>query len=238
MKLVQVYLKQLHPNQYNPNEMTKERFDKLVNVIKRRGYFQPIVVKQIDNTDQYEIVDGEHRWKALNEIPEYQDKQIDVILLNYDQDSSLNKIDTINFNNLRGKMDAVELAEILQGLSKKFPIDQLKDMLGFTDKEITELIKALDIPEDNIYVPKEKIMDVQESETISIARDIVFQLSFEQSQQYRQAKERLENRENKIYDDKTAILRLCRYYLRQNNFEIPQDLHNPSPTSGEEVAQT
>jgi ParB-like chromosome segregation protein Spo0J len=55
----------LHPNTYNPNRMSEEDFRRLVGEVVHLGRIpKPIVVRP--DGEQYEIVEGEHSWKAAN----------------------------------------------------------------------------------------------------------------------------------------------------------------------------
>lgn len=60
-------------NDYNPNEMTAGEFAELVAEVKHLGRLpKPVIVRP--NGDNYVIVDGEHNWRAaqeleLNEVP-------------------------------------------------------------------------------------------------------------------------------------------------------------------------
>ncbi|MBA3481850.1 MAG: ParB N-terminal domain-containing protein, partial [Pirellulales bacterium] len=62
----------IRPNQFNPNQMTEQQFRECVAEIKHLGGLpHPIVVRPIkDDPDgkQYEIVDGEHRYRAAIEL--------------------------------------------------------------------------------------------------------------------------------------------------------------------------
>jgi ParB/RepB/Spo0J family partition protein len=58
---------QLKANNFNPNEMTDKEFNEYVADVRRRGKLpKPIVVRRVG--DIYEIVDGEHGWRAAKEI--------------------------------------------------------------------------------------------------------------------------------------------------------------------------
>src|SRR5688572_28545882 len=53
----------LEPNSYNPNTMTAEEFAELVAEVRHLGCLpKPVVV--VRRGDRWEIVDGEHGWRA------------------------------------------------------------------------------------------------------------------------------------------------------------------------------
>lgn len=59
---------QLRPNDYNPNRMTEEEFAELVEEVRHLGRLpKPVVVRTAKPGDEYEIVDGEHGWRAATE---------------------------------------------------------------------------------------------------------------------------------------------------------------------------
>jgi len=58
---------QLFANAWNPNRMEPGEFSQLVTEIRRLGRVaKPIVVRRVG--DDYEIVDGEHNWRAAKEV--------------------------------------------------------------------------------------------------------------------------------------------------------------------------
>lgn len=63
INLLKVEVRRLKPNPWNTNTVGAQNFDKLKNSIEKLGFFKPILVREIDDGD-YEILGGEHRWKA------------------------------------------------------------------------------------------------------------------------------------------------------------------------------
>ncbi len=58
----------LQPNDYNPNRMADERFAELVEEVRHLGRLPKPVVARPNGDDQYIIVDGEHGWRAAQEV--------------------------------------------------------------------------------------------------------------------------------------------------------------------------
>src|SRR5690606_29130015 len=57
----------IKPNDYNPNRMTDDEFAELVAEVRHLGRLpKPVVVRP--NGDGYVIVDGEHGWRAAQEV--------------------------------------------------------------------------------------------------------------------------------------------------------------------------
>ena len=66
MKVVEMQIDDLQPNQYNPNVLSDDEFAELIAEIKHTGQIaKPIIVRLVDG--EHEIVDGEHNWKAAKE---------------------------------------------------------------------------------------------------------------------------------------------------------------------------
>lgn len=143
-----VHIEDVVKNSWNPNVQDDKTFQREINSIKTHGFIDPILVREKDDT--YEIIDGEHRWKACLEL-KY--KQIPVESMGKVDDATA-KILTIKLNNLRGRDDILKRAQILKELNK----GQLK-LLPFDSQEIEEELKLLDFDfsqYDNADVPDDK----------------------------------------------------------------------------------
>ena len=101
----------INPNQWNPNQQEIKLFNKLKDSIRENGFTSPILVREIK--DEYEIIDGEHRYKACKELG-YESIKIENIGVIED---SVAKVLTIALNNIRGQDDVLKRAEILKQLN-------------------------------------------------------------------------------------------------------------------------
>lgn len=61
-------------NSYNPNSVAVPEMKLLYESIKQDGYTMPIVCYKI-NDDHYEIVDGYHRYRVINEHKDIYDRE-------------------------------------------------------------------------------------------------------------------------------------------------------------------
>ena len=62
-------VKALYPNSYNPNQMDEAGFEELVCEVRHLGRVpKPVVVRATKDDSNYEIVDGEHSWRAAKEV--------------------------------------------------------------------------------------------------------------------------------------------------------------------------
>ncbi len=70
MKITMMPTADLHPNDWNPNRRTEDEFTELVAEIKRTGHLPKPILVRGDAADRggFEIVDGEHAWKAANQL--------------------------------------------------------------------------------------------------------------------------------------------------------------------------
>ena len=100
----------IRPNKINPNKMPESTLTKLKYSIKKFGTINPIIVRDLGD-DKYEIVDGEHRWKANKEIGS-QDLTVKVIKATEEDVAQFILATTI-----KGKHDTYQTTDIVEKLS-------------------------------------------------------------------------------------------------------------------------
>lgn len=122
-----VEIDKVRPNRWNPNVMDKVTFGKQKKSIEEMGFLGSILVRDHEIEGYYEILDGEHRWKALKEAGATE-VPVETVGKISDQDAQLL---TILINNLRGKDDVFKRAKILEALNES----QLS-LLPLTKEEI------------------------------------------------------------------------------------------------------
>jgi ParB-like chromosome segregation protein Spo0J len=160
---IMVPIERVVPNPWNPNIQSKEMFEKGINSVKETGMLGSILVRETGGC--YQILDGEHRWKYLQEL-KYTEIPVETM---GEISDDLAMALTVRLNNLRGKDDIEKRAKIFEQLSE----GQLQ-LMPFTEEEIKnekELFKfdfsKYDRPEGEIE-EKEKfriiIIDVHEEE--------------------------------------------------------------------------
>ncbi|ELC0839963.1 ParB N-terminal domain-containing protein [Klebsiella pneumoniae] len=64
--ILQVEVARLRPNPWNTNSVGAQNFEKLKGSIEKLGFFKPILARELDDA-QFEILGGEHRWRAAME---------------------------------------------------------------------------------------------------------------------------------------------------------------------------
>lgn len=125
-------------NTFNPNVMSEEKFNLLVENIKEIGMNDPLQVVKRDK--KYIIVDGAHRYQACKMLG------IDKIPCIV---TKLDKEDDIKFQNMRtilirGKMDPEKFAKLYDSLSEKYGDEITKEMMGFiSDAEFERIYQSV-----------------------------------------------------------------------------------------------
>jgi ParB family chromosome partitioning protein len=136
-----VGIDRVRPNAYNPNRLTRKMFASLVDDIRRNGFIGAIVVREKDGG--YEIVDGEHRYKALLELGA---AQIPVIVV--DNDDVEARVNTIGWDRKRGDFAPRPLAELVHDLNKHFSLKDLGALVCFEERELKDALDILKLPRD------------------------------------------------------------------------------------------
>jgi ParB/RepB/Spo0J family partition protein len=141
MNISYLLVDKLFPNEDNPNRMTGEEFENLVESMKAAGFLEanPILVRP--NSDgTYEIVNGEHRWRAarklgLDRVPcrirEMDDLEADRhrVILNKD----------------RGTLDYFKLSKLLNRNYERYnhegmTQEKLGELFGFSRSSISMIV--------------------------------------------------------------------------------------------------
>jgi len=123
IRTVVISLDMLRKNSWNPNVMNDEMYRKELASIRKFGYVNPILARDLGT--HYEIIDGEHRWKALKQLA-YSEAEVTVIEGLTDEEA---KQLTIVLNETRGTPDQGKLGNLLRDLLENVPKADLLDVL-------------------------------------------------------------------------------------------------------------
>jgi hypothetical protein len=134
LQIEHVVPSELKPNSYNPNRQTEDEFQMLLASMREDGFTQPILCMQ-DGT----IVDGEHRWKAAQEIG-YET----VPVVRVSMTEAQRRIATMRHNRARGQDDIAAVAELMLDLEKLGALDWAQDALLLSDEEMRRLVAMAD----------------------------------------------------------------------------------------------
>ena len=128
----------IQPNDWNPNEMTSEQIRALRKSIKEVGFTDEIKVREKED-GTLEIVDGEQRWRELKAIGA---KEVSYVHLGRMSDIDAKRY-TIIFNETHGRMNPVELVELVDEVVLDAELHNIKiDDLGlpWSEEYIIDMI--------------------------------------------------------------------------------------------------
>jgi len=188
----------IEPNGWNPNRQDDETFAKELESIKRFGFISPLIVRRLG--DIYEIIDGEHRWKAamrlgLTELPVFDIGPI--------SDHEARQL-TIVLNELRGKPEQAKLGELLRGLLTESSIDELIQVLPYSKDEFGTIAR---MPEFDWNGFKEKMEGQKPAHWV----ERIFRMSSEDSAALDKALAKVRREQDDVPDAKALGLMAQEY---------------------------
>ena len=128
-----IHLSEAQPNSWNPNVMNDEMYRKELASIRKFGYVNPILVR--NKGKGYEIIDGEHRWRALHQLG-YEEAEVTLIEGLTDEEA---KQLTIVLNETRGRANPEKLGALLKDLLGDVPKSDLLDVLPLSPIDFDRL---------------------------------------------------------------------------------------------------
>lgn len=142
-RLNTVPIHQIRPGRYQPRvQMNDEALQELSESIRAQGVIQPIVVRQLTNTE-YELIAGERRWRAaqiagLSDIP--------VVIKNANDQAAMamGLIENIQRENL----NPIEEAQGFKRLIDEFELthETVAEAVGRSRSAITNSLRLLKLP--------------------------------------------------------------------------------------------
>jgi ParB/RepB/Spo0J family partition protein len=165
-------LSSIGPNPWNPNEQTARQYEAERESLSAYGFVQPILVRRNpDDASTYQIIDGEHRWRAMNEFADLStpagkvedlvaERVIPAVVVDVD-DNTARKL-TVIMNETRGEANAAKLADLLAELSNDMDVEALLIGLPYTEKELNDLVNIGEfdwsklVPDASSFEPNEK----------------------------------------------------------------------------------
>lgn len=126
----------LHANDYNPNKVSEDNLQLLMQSIETNGWTLPIVVRP-----DYTIIDGFHRWTVAGREPlkTQLGGKVPVVIVEHD-DASDDIYGTITHNRARG----THLLEPMKAIVKRLlddgkTVDEIGKQLGMKPEEVFRL---------------------------------------------------------------------------------------------------
>lgn len=114
-----VPVEKIHANAYNPNSVAPPEMKLLYKSILEDGYTMPIVCYAIPDTDEFEIVDGFHRYTIMKTHKDIYDREggcLPVVVI--DKDISNRMASTIRHNRARGTHSIELMTNIVAELTE------------------------------------------------------------------------------------------------------------------------
>lgn len=147
-KALTVAVDKIRPNFWNPNVQDEATFRRELASIRRFGFVDPIIVRK--DGSMFEIIDGEHRWKAAMELGFTEIPVFDIGPISDHEAQQL----TVVLNELRGKPEEKKLGELLRNLVAASSVDELVEVLPYSKDEFARLAK---MPEFDWQAARDKL---------------------------------------------------------------------------------
>ena len=131
----------LHPNSWNVNKLNAFQYAKLLESIQTYGFWDPILARACVLHGDYEIIGGEHRWRAATQL----NYDVLPVVVREMDDTIARKISLID-NELHGQADPITLGALLREImEKEGPVEVLRG-LPFTDDILRSLAGLTPLP--------------------------------------------------------------------------------------------
>lgn len=144
-EVVHIAVDQIVPNQFQPRSIfNEEKIKELAQTIHTHGLIQPIVVRNTSD-DTYELIAGERRWRAAQEL---EWEKVPCIIRNM-TDTETASVALIE-NLQREELTVIEEAKAYAQLLKMHSLTQeaLAQRLGKSQSTIANKLRLLRLPED------------------------------------------------------------------------------------------
>jgi ParB/RepB/Spo0J family partition protein len=133
-------------SRWNCNYMSEKEFEELKQAIRLNG-IEPIIVRP--KNDWYEVIDGEHRFRAVEELGF---TSIPAIVVETDDEDA--KARTIVYNIIRGRIDYIKLSEIiLEEFRNGSPPESIATKYFMNIDDVNKLLELEKLsPETKVYI--------------------------------------------------------------------------------------
>ncbi|MER2089096.1 MAG: nucleoid occlusion protein [Sporosarcina sp.] len=141
----QVKINFIKPNKYQPRTVfSEEKIEELARTIHTHGVIQPIVIRKIDD-EQYEIIAGERRYRAMQKLGW---SEVPAIIRNLDdkETASIALIENLQ----REELTAIEEAYAYEKLLELHSLTQeaLAQRLGKGQSTVANKLRLLKLPDE------------------------------------------------------------------------------------------
>ncbi len=135
LEIIEVPIGTIHPNPWNPNRMDERTFQAERESIQIYGFIDPVTARAHPEVEgEWQIIDGEQRWRAA------QEEGLEVVSLIPVElsDEAAMKL-TVILNETRGEADVALLGKLLNQLREGGSEEELMLGLSFTTREVQQL---------------------------------------------------------------------------------------------------
>jgi len=220
MEIVDLPLKDLVPNAYNPNVVEEAIMLQLKKDIERVGVKQPVIVREDEEKKgTYIIIDGEHRWRVATDLGL---ETIPCEVMGIDENEA--KIMTITMNRFRGEFDTIKLAVVLKSLQEVYSAEELEERLGYNQEQLQSYEDLLNFDIDSFADGS------SDAEIADLARDMasdegllnefIISLTLSQLEVIEAAMGSISD----DYDRASALEHICRKFLEENFPQVLLDI--------------
>ena len=144
MMPVIVPIEKVMANNYNPNHVSENNMQLLLQSIKDNGFCFPVVVIYDKEIDRYIVIDGFHRYLIFRDYLEAD--CIPVVVLEHSMAERMSA--TVQFNRVRGVHQTDLMGDLVQGLvSQGMKDDEIAQHLGMELEEVYRLKQITGIAE-------------------------------------------------------------------------------------------
>jgi ParB/RepB/Spo0J family partition protein len=159
-EIIFVNITQIIPNNYNPNAMSKETFDSLLEDAKLHGAdaFDPILIRPLDFAEgkqRFEIIDGENRWRVAQQLKW---NRIRARIVNL----SLNEAKVVNYrkNRERGTLDPFKEAQLFKSeLEAGLTQEKIATKYGISQQQVNARLSLLYITDEAKNITTRVVME-------------------------------------------------------------------------------
>ena len=138
-------LNKITKNQFQPrNYFNEDAIIELAQSMKKHGLLQPIIIRQIDGTDYFEIVAGERRFRAAQTL-EWQ--YIPAIVREYTDQQSMQLALIENIQ--REDLNPIEEALAIKALVEQYDFshESVARLIGKSRAFVSNILRLLNLPE-------------------------------------------------------------------------------------------
>jgi len=143
-QVVQISIDKIKPNPMQPRRVfDDDSLLELANSIKEHGILQPLILVQVENSDQYNLIAGERRWRAarlagLSEVPAI------VRTASHQEQLEYSIVENIQ----REDLNALERARAYQLLVDEFSLthEEIAQRVGKSRTAVTNTLRLLNLP--------------------------------------------------------------------------------------------